>query len=190
MRRDWWHAMDDPGLFAAEDLAWQDKVPFFEAVAEWITPGTKTLLDVGCGSGVGLRVWRRRVPVVIGLDASLNCATSARMRNPDAVVICADFQDTCDLTFDVDTVVCTAWLKHFPVSSWRAKIHALSEWATERLILQIQLGPVETDGDDPDYWHSSAPRPIVEQMIHDAGLNIVGWDDYEPTEPVFVLEHK
>lgn len=186
MRRDWSHAMDDPEYFAREDAEWGQPrhTAYFEAIAEWITPGIHSLVDVGCGSGIGLRVWQRRVPHVVGVDASVNCVRMARERNPASVVLEMDVRA---LRIETDALVATAFLKHFPVLGWESMLRRFGDIARQRMMVGIQLGETG-DGDDPEFWHSSMPRADVEQLIATIGWRIVGEVDVEPTEPVFIME--
>src|SRR3954469_9267251 len=73
----------DPRAWA--ELAEAHNRPLFEAVldAAGVTAGTR-LLDVGCGSGLGLQVAPRRGAIVSGLDISAGLLAVARERLPDA----------------------------------------------------------------------------------------------------------
>jgi SAM-dependent methyltransferase len=80
--------------------------PTFEAGlgALTITPETR-LLDVGCGSGLALRLAADRGAVVSGLDASAALLEYARRRVPAAPLVQGDLEELpfADASFDVVT---------------------------------------------------------------------------------------
>jgi SAM-dependent methyltransferase len=97
-------------LWSARAATWAQQesrqAPVYEAVLDalGIGPGT-TLLDVGCGSGVGLRLAADRGARVFGLDASQALLDIARARVPEADLHTGDLQflPYADDTFDVVT---------------------------------------------------------------------------------------
>jgi SAM-dependent methyltransferase len=92
-------------LWSARAATWAQQesrqAPVYEAVLDalGIGPGT-TVLDVGCGSGVGLRLAADRGARVSGLDASEALLDIARARVPEADLRAGDLQF---LPFDDDT---------------------------------------------------------------------------------------
>jgi SAM-dependent methyltransferase len=62
--------------------------PAFEAALDALAVGPKTrLLDVGCGSGLALRLAADRGADVTGLDASTGLLVHARRRVPGATIV-------------------------------------------------------------------------------------------------------
>jgi SAM-dependent methyltransferase len=80
--------------------------PAFEAALDAlaITPNTR-LLDVGCGSGLALRLAADRGATVSGLDASGALLEHARRRVPGAPLVEGELEDLpfADASFDVVT---------------------------------------------------------------------------------------
>jgi SAM-dependent methyltransferase len=75
--------------------------PAFEAGLDAIAIEPETrLLDVGCGSGLALRLAADRGATVSGLDASTALLEHARRRIPDAQLVQGEIED---LSFDADS---------------------------------------------------------------------------------------
>jgi len=76
------------GVRAADwaDLVEATALPAYEAVFDAVGMSGKTLLDVGCGSGMALQVAASRGAAVTGLDASAGLLEIARRRVPTAAL--------------------------------------------------------------------------------------------------------
>jgi SAM-dependent methyltransferase len=80
--------------------------PAFEAALDALAVGPKTrLLDVGCGSGLALRLAADRGADVTGLDASAGLLVHARRRVPGATIVEGEIEDLpfADSSFDAVT---------------------------------------------------------------------------------------
>lgn len=69
--------------------------------------GASSLLDVACGTGRHLEVWRDRFARVVGTDIDEGMLAVARSRLPDVALHRADFTEF-DLTERFDAVTCMA----------------------------------------------------------------------------------
>src|SRR5207245_6076009 len=68
--------------------------PAFEAALDALAVGPETrLLDVGCGSGLALRLAADRGADVTGLDASAGLLAHARRRLPGAPIVQGELED-------------------------------------------------------------------------------------------------
>jgi SAM-dependent methyltransferase len=111
-------AQTQPGTSAIQGPLWSERAddwariqeplmrPAFEAGLDalTITPGTR-LLDVGCGSGLALRLAADRGATVSGLDASSALLEHARRRVPGAPLLQGELEELpfADDSFDVVT---------------------------------------------------------------------------------------
>jgi SAM-dependent methyltransferase len=80
--------------------------PAFEAALDALAIGPETrLLDVGCGSGLALRLAADRGAAVSGLDASGGLLEHARRRLPGATLVQGEIEDLpfADGSFDIVT---------------------------------------------------------------------------------------
>jgi SAM-dependent methyltransferase len=97
-----WSARADDWVRVQEPLM----RPAFEAALDALALATNTrLLDVGCGSGLALRLAADRGAAVSGLDASTGLLEHARRRVPGAPVVEGELEDLpfADDSFDVVT---------------------------------------------------------------------------------------
>jgi SAM-dependent methyltransferase len=102
-------------LWGARPRAWAEdedqQVPTYEAAIRHvgITPGQR-VLDVGCGTGVFLRLAAERGAVPFGLDASKALLEIARERVPQAELVAGEMEQ---LPYDDDTFDLVAGFNSF-----------------------------------------------------------------------------
>ena len=95
-------------IWAEQPDAWtrieEQQLPTYEAVLDATGLGA-AVLDVGCGTGVFLRLCADRGAEVTGLDASENLLAVARGRVPEAELVHGDLQSLpfADDAFDLVT---------------------------------------------------------------------------------------
>lgn len=183
---DWSKVMDNLEAFKAEASGWDHPRHFeyMESIAKWIPSGTTSLLDVGCGSGTGLKVWSKYVSDVTGIDKSQNCVDEAKRRNPDAHVFRMDVRDL-STQGQWDVVVTTGFLKHFSLEEWPYILTLLTSATRNRILFGIGIRDVaEDDGDN--IHHIGIPRTrVISELSDDFKIvDIIG----SPEEPTFIAD--
>jgi SAM-dependent methyltransferase len=117
--------------------------PAFEAGLDAlaITPGTR-LLDVGCGSGLALRLAADRGATVSGLDASEALLEHARHRIPGAPIVQGELEDLpfADQSFDVVTGFNSFQYAYRPVAALAEAVRVL---APQGRVLYLNWAPPE-----------------------------------------------
>jgi hypothetical protein len=184
--------MDDAQAFTSEAIGWAHPrhFAFMERIAEAIPDDTKTLIDVGCGSGTGLIVWSAKVPSVIGVDKSINCVLEAAKRAPCATVVHMDARDLASQGMVADVLISTAFVKNFSLMEWAKMLDIFKLVATYRIVVTIGMKSVPSDDDDPRIWHSGVRYHEALAAIELDGswkaVDVFG----HPTEPAFVMDRE
>lgn len=134
-------------LWGARPRAWaedeEQQVPTYEAAIGQvgIAPGQR-VLDVGCGSGVFLRLAAERGAVPFGLDASQALLEIARERVPDAELVAGEMER---LPYDDDTFdLVTGFNSFFFAANLVVAVREAGRVAKPRAPVVIQVwGPPE-----------------------------------------------
>jgi SAM-dependent methyltransferase len=117
--------------------------PMFEAALEALAVGPETrLLDVGCGSGLALRLAADRGADVTGLDASAGLLAHARRRLPGAPIVQGELEQ---LPFDAGSFDAVTGFNSFqyaarPVSALAEAVRVLAPGGR---VLYLNWGPPE-----------------------------------------------
>jgi SAM-dependent methyltransferase len=167
---------DRPDAWAVSE---EQQTPVYEAALERIAlQSGARVLDVGCGTGVFLRMCADRGAAVTGLDAAESLLDLARARVPEAHLHLGDMQALpfADDTFDVVTGFTSFFFADEMVTALREAARVARPGAPvviqvfgrpERCDLEAMKAVVMTFRDgERTYW-----RPgLVESMLPDAGL--------------------
>ena len=164
----------------------EQQLPVYEAALErtGVRPGDR-VLDVGCGTGVFLRMCADRGADVTGLDASENLLSVARGRVPEAELVHGDLQHLpfADDAFDLVTGFTSFFFADDMVAALReagrvarpgAPVVIVVFGAPERCGLEhvkaaiAPFRPRGEDGEEVSYW-----RPgMVAELAAAAGLEV------------------
>jgi SAM-dependent methyltransferase len=135
------------------------------------------VLDVGCGTGVFLRLCADRGLRVTGLDASEGLLGRARVRVPEATFVRGDLQ--C-LPFEDDAFdVVTGFTSFFFADDLVAALREAGRVARDRVVIQVFGDPAKCDleamkatvaehREEGRYWRPDA----IESLLPEAGLTL------------------
>src|SRR3954453_6261834 len=135
------------------------------------------VLDVGCGTGVFLRLGADRGARVTGLDASGGLLELAQARVPEGAFVRGDLQSLpfADDAFDV----VTGFTSFFFADDLVEALREARRVARERVVIQVFGDPAKCDleamkaavavhRDEGQYWRPDA----IESLLPDAGLTL------------------
>jgi len=99
--------------------------------------GARSVLDVGCGSGLYGPALRRRADVVVGLDHDPVLCRRAEATGAYDRVVCAPVARLGELVDRVDVVFCSELVEHVPASELRATLDALEAVAARKVVITV-----------------------------------------------------
>jgi SAM-dependent methyltransferase len=99
--------------------------------------GARSVLDVGCGSGLYGPALRRRAAVVVGLDHDPVLCRQAEATGAYDRVLLAPVSRLGTLVDRVDVVFCSELLEHVPGPELRANLDALEAVAARKLVVTV-----------------------------------------------------
>ena len=100
-------------------------------------PGTASVLDAGCGSGLYGPALRRHAGRLIGLDHDPALCLQAEATGAYDQVICAPVTGLTGRLDPVDVVFCSELLEHVTNRELRATLDALESVATTRMVVTV-----------------------------------------------------
>jgi SAM-dependent methyltransferase len=107
------------------------------ALIERELAGARSVLDVGCGSGLYGPALRHQAARVIGLDHDPVLCRQAEATGAYDQVICAPVTDLADHLDQVEVVFCSELLEHVPGRELRAVLDTLESAATAKLVITV-----------------------------------------------------
>ena len=148
-------------IYASKD--YEAESALLVALIERSVPAAETLLDVACGTGRHIEYLKDRFDPV-GLDASEQMLTRARLRNPNATFHCGDMvRFTLGRTFDVVTCLFSAIGYARTLPDMRATVRCMADHLNPGGIVAIE--PWFT----PSEWHT---RRVHALLIDEPELKI------------------
>ena len=99
--------------------------------------GARSVLDVGCGSGLYGPALRRRAEVVLGLDHDPVLCRQAEATGAYDRVLCAPVSRLAELVDRVDVVFCSELVEHVPGPELRATLDALEAVAARKVVITV-----------------------------------------------------
>jgi SAM-dependent methyltransferase len=99
--------------------------------------GARSVLDVGCGSGLYGPALRRRAEVVVGLDHDPVLCRQAEATGAYDRVLRAPVSRLGALVDPVDVVFCSELLEHVPGPELRATLDALEAVAVHKVVITV-----------------------------------------------------
>jgi len=157
-------------IWAERPDAWsrieEQQLPTYEAVLNATGVGA-TVLDVGCGTGVFLRLCADRGASVSGIDATEDLLARARTRVPEANLRLGDMQ-TLPFRDDAFDLV-TGFTSFFYADDVVAALREAARVSRDRVVVHTFGRPGRCDvlPDDSDW------RPeIVEEVVAHVGLTV------------------
>lgn len=109
---------------AAEDAVWNhlihEKEHLADILTDYLNSGVKTVLEIGCGTGLYARILRSRYSIDYqGVDSNGEALAIAQERNPGIQFRNVDFRRLEVIRpTRVDLVCAHAFLKHFALEEW------------------------------------------------------------------------
>jgi ubiquinone/menaquinone biosynthesis C-methylase UbiE len=156
-----------PGAWAINEV---QQIPTYEAALRHVSPERgDAVLDVGCGTGVFLRLCADRGAAVSGLDASEDLLLLARTRVPEADLRQGDLQTLPyeDDRFDLVTGFTSFFFAEDVVAALREAARVARPGAP--VVIQVFGRPEDCDV----LPGTSGWRPeIVEELVPEAGLTV------------------
>jgi ubiquinone/menaquinone biosynthesis C-methylase UbiE len=153
---------EDPDAWASIE---EQQLPTYEAALNAAGLGER-VLDVGCGSGVFLRVCADRGAQVTGLDGSAALLARARARVPEADLHLGDLQSLpfTDGAFDL----VTGFTSFFYAADPLAALREAARVSRGRVLVHTFGHPERCDVPIDPGW-----RPeIVDELVPQAGLTV------------------
>lgn len=146
-------------------------LPFLERFASFIQPG-RTVLDVGCGTGVPADTYLVQQGLAInGIDASPENVERARENVPGGFFEIRDVLDLGPDEYCVDGVVSLTAPTRIPRRRYPALFAAFASYMPEGGPILVGLSPIETSDAGAD---SAQPAPDNEELVEAAGFTIEG----------------
>jgi SAM-dependent methyltransferase len=99
--------------------------------------GARSVLDVGCGSGLYGPALRRRAEVVLGLDHDPVLCRQAEATGAYDRVLRAPVSRLGELVDRVDVVFCSELVEHVPGPELRATLDALEAVAVHKVVITV-----------------------------------------------------
>jgi SAM-dependent methyltransferase len=99
--------------------------------------GARSVLDVGCGSGLDGPALRRRADVVVGLDHDPVLCRQAEATGAYDRVLRAPVSRLGELVDRVDVVFCSELVEHVPRPELRATLDALEAVAAHKVVITV-----------------------------------------------------
>ena len=99
--------------------------------------GARSVLDVGCGSGLYGPALRRQASVVLGLDHDPVLCRQADATGAYDQVICAPVARLTDHVGRAEVVFCSEFLEHVPRGELRATLAVLESVATAKVVITV-----------------------------------------------------
>lgn len=170
-----------PGRAAQEEVVWVLDAAYRRQaafVAERMkADGLRTVLELGCGSGLFAAQLRRLLPAVkyVGVDTCLAFLKMAARRAPELSFFEGDLRRTSVpqpwAELPADVVCCWRTLKHFGLHEWDAVLaHVLS--LGRFAAFDMQTLPADLD-DGRDYHHVFVTREHLYRAVAAAGHAVI-----------------